>query len=67
MVYYHIKKLRGKKLVFELIKRILCNHKFVIVEDEEWVNNLLFGSSNLEDRKYLVCLKCGYKRKISRR
>jgi hypothetical protein len=56
--------------MIEFIKRCFCKHgEMKIIEEyeyinlgdtfyDEWINNL---------RKYLICEKCGYKRKISKK
>lgn len=53
----------------EFLKRLFCRHgNMKIVEDYTWVCPGL-GSTNYynELRKYLVCPKCGYKRKVSKK
>ena len=56
--------------MIEYIKRIFCKHgDMQIISDREWVNPSSFAgfceTIYEKDRKYLVCTKCGYKRKIS--
>lgn len=54
--------------MIEFIKRCMCKHDMKIIEDQEWVKPSGDCLDNYrETRKYMVCLKCGYKRKVSKR
>jgi len=55
--------------MFQWIKRELCDHNFKIIEEVGWIipGGILFSDTAYkEQRKYIVCLKCGHKIKISK-
>jgi len=55
--------------MIEYLKRMFCRHGAMeVITDMEWVNQgACCGSVCQEQRKYMICKKCGYKRKISNR
>ena len=54
--------------MIEYIKRLLCTHgNMETITDGEWVGHGGMYKPTYEQRKYLICKKCGYKRKVSKR
>lgn len=50
------------------LRTLWCTHEIEVVEDECWVRPS-FDSMNtyLATRKFMICKKCGYTKKISKR
>ena len=54
--------------MIEYIKRFFCRHgDMKIVSEREWVSIPGCTTISQDLRQYLICHKCGYKRKISKR
>lgn len=52
--------------MIEFIKRCFCKHgEMKIIEEFEYI--YIYHVWRKEVRKYMICEKCGYKRKISKK
>jgi len=52
--------------MFEWLKQALCKHgDMKIIEESTYIDSFWWSVNYPVTRKYMICLKCGYKRKIS--
>ena len=49
------------------IKQQFCKHNIEIIEDEEIINLWWSDYVHYETRKYMICTKCGWKKKVSKK
>ena len=52
--------------MISIIKTWFCKHEIVIIEDYEWVKYWGYEPTR-ELRKYMICKKCGFKKKVSKK
>jgi len=52
--------------MFQWLKQELCKHgDMKIIEEPTWIGSWSWDNATQHMRRYMLCLKCGYKRKIS--